>query len=279
MRIRQVDPKHIKVPSLRVTSVWDEESLQEFVDSVKADGILEPIVVQEVNGDLYLVDGLHRMLAAQKLGLKRVPVVVRDGEEVDVYLRNLVLNNLRGKVRPTEAAAVFRHLYEERGLGVDEISRKTGFSEERVSKLLHLSRATPEVLQALDQGLIGLGHAYALARIEDPGVQGRILSTQLRFRFTVPVLEQHIEDVRREKERLESAPPPVVHVALKALACATCGRVFPLSQLASPTICVGCYGYLLDSLRQAQALRQAEAVAEAAGRAGEDGDGGGHETM
>lgn len=268
MRIRNVNPNHIKVPEVRVTSRWDSDALAEFKASIKSLGILEPPVCIESDGDLFLVDGLHRVVTAINQGETRIPVVVMEGDMKDVLLQNLALNNLRGSTSPLETAQVLKSLYDDYGLGVDEISRRTGFSEERISRLLYLAKADEGVRSALDEGLIQLGHAYALARIQDPEVQKRVLSTQLLYHFKVADLEGHIRDVMAEKERLEQAPPPTARGEVPQPVCYFCRRSFPVDQLANPNICIGCSGYLADALRQAAALREAERVAAEAERAG-----------
>ena len=262
MKLRQVNPKLIQVPAVRVTSAWDSEALQEFKRSISTMGILEPLVCVESDGNLILVDGLHRLVEAQEEHKKQVPVVVIPGSEVDVFLQNLVLNNLRGRTKATELAAVFKHLFEEYNLGVDEISSRTGYSQERISKLLYISRAHPDVLQALDEDLIGVGHAFALARIQDPDVQQRILSTQLTYRFKVKDLEDHITNVLGEKQRLIEAPTPAPLQELPAIKCHFCGRATPIDHVANPNICVGCQGALYDMLKAAAYERQ-QAVAAA----------------
>lgn len=263
MKLRQVNPSAIQVPAVRVTSAWDSEALQEFKRSISTMGILAPIVCVEAEGNLLLVDGLHRLLEAQDSHKKQVPVVVIPGTEVDVFLQNLVLNNLRGRTKPTELASVFRHLFEEYNLGVDEIASRTGYSQERISKLLYISRAHPDVLKALDEELIGVGHAFAMARVQDPDVQQRILSQQLTYRMKVADLEDHISNVLNEKQRMIEAPTPNVQTELPAIKCHFCGRDTPIDHVANPNICVGCSGALYDMLKAAEyERRQAVAAAE-----------------
>mgnify|MGYP001592291377 FL=1 len=199
MRLRKVNPKKILVPSVRVTAVYDSELWEEFRRSIASLGIVEPPVVVEMDSALYLVDGLHRVTEAIQQGTKLLPVVVMEGTLKDVLVQNLALNNIRGKIKATESAAVLRELYQEHDLGVDELAKLSGFSEEKISKLLYLSRADPEVLEALDEGKIVLGHAHALARLSDRDLQKRILSQQLVYHLKVQDLEEHIANVLKEK--------------------------------------------------------------------------------
>ncbi len=255
MKLRWVDPRKISVPDVRVTSVFDSELLQEFKNSIKELGILEPPVCVDDGENLYIVDGLHRVIEAIEAKTKQIQVAVVEGTIKDVLIQNLSLNNLRGKINPTDTARVLKVLFDEQGMGVDEISKKTGFSEDRISKLLYISRAVPGVLSALDDGLIQLGHAFLLSKIEDRDVQDRVLAQQLIYHFKVSDLAQHIENVNAEKEHRENMPPPEASYIPQELKCSFCGEEYPINQLANPNTCPVCSGILIDSIRQARAYQ------------------------
>lgn len=252
MKLRYVDPRKISVPDVRVTSVFDSELLQEFKASIKELGILEPPVCVDDGENLYIVDGLHRVLEAIEMKTKLIQVAVVEGTIKDVLIQNLSLNNLRGKINPTDTARVLKVLYDEQGMGVDEISKKTGFSEDRISKLLYIARAVKGVLEALDDGLISLGHAFLLSKIEDKDVQERVLAQQLIYHFKIPDLAQHIENVDAEKQHRENMPPPEATYTPQPLKCTYCGEDYPINQLANPNVCPVCSGILIQAYRQAR---------------------------
>ncbi len=208
MKLKQVNPKDIQVPELRVTSVWDSEALQEFQASLKALGILDPVVCVQTPEGLVLVDGLHRLQEAIAQHLPHVPVAVMDGEMRDVLLQNLVLNNLRGQTRPTELAMVLLHLYEEVKLGVADISNCTGFTEERISNLIWLARAHPELRAGVDDGWLALGAAYEISRLPTQDLQFQAIPLVHQHRLKLPQVRQLCSDITQITEERGANPPP-----------------------------------------------------------------------
>ena len=91
MKLRKVKPSLIKIPELRVTARFDEETRQLLRDSIKEVGIIAPIIVQEIEGELVLVDGLHRIEDSIAAGDHPIDVAVLDGDMVDLLCRNLFL--------------------------------------------------------------------------------------------------------------------------------------------------------------------------------------------
>ncbi len=102
MKLRRVDPKTIMIPEERVTARMDEEKAAQFDESVKTLGIDEPIRVFEVNGELWLSDGLHRLIAAINNKIDRVDVLVKPGTERDVLFHKLRSGHLRGNHRVSQ---------------------------------------------------------------------------------------------------------------------------------------------------------------------------------
>jgi len=250
MKLRTVDPRKIQVPEVRVTSSFDGEILAMFKRSIQELGILEPPLVVQVNSDLVLVDGLHRLQEAVARGDQSVQVVVMEGEMQDVLLHNLQLSQLRGRTKASELVAVIEALWKEYNIDSDEISRRTGLSRERVEKLQVVSQARPVVREALDEDLIKVGHAFLLAKIGDPEVQERVLQQQLVFHWPERALAEHIAAVEAAQAQAPAQPvqPPPAEPML--FRCGFCGGDYPLEQIANPRVCVSCAGLLADATRQ-----------------------------
>ena len=261
MKLRSVDPRVVKVPEVRVTSQFDGETLAMFKASIANLGILEPPVVIENNGDLWVVDGLHRLVEAVNNRTSRIQVVVMEGDLKDVLIHNIALNNLRGKTVPTEIIACLQELYKKHGMSTDEIAQKTGFSRDYVERMLLIARALPQVLQALDEEKIGKGHALALSKIEDKEVQERVLYQQVMFRWPVKELEAHIGRVQDEVTQRVSAPAVAVSPEAHIFTCYFCGSGYADSHVSNPTTCSVCVGILLEAVQMARA--QAAPVAAA----------------
>ncbi len=171
MKLRRVNPDVIKVPEVRVTARFDPEMWELFQGSIKAMGAIAPIICCEVEGDLVLVDGLHRLVEVRNNGEQKIDVAVIEGDMVDVLTKNIFLDHLRGKTPVSEMVRVIEVLWKEYKLDSEQIAARTGLQREYVEKLQLISELTPLCRKELDEGRIGVGHAAALAKIKDPGRQ------------------------------------------------------------------------------------------------------------
>lgn len=113
MKSKELPIDQVKVPEVRVTSYFDKDVYEQFKKTVAQVGVLEPIVVVEVGEEYYLVDGLHRLVEAKAKGDLKIPAVIIPGEDKDVFLTNLFLNQLRGKPKIKEQREVIELLFKE----------------------------------------------------------------------------------------------------------------------------------------------------------------------
>jgi len=258
MKLRRVNPDKIKVPEMRVTARFDEETWAQFQSSIKELGAVAPIICCEVDGELVLIDGLHRLVEAQKVGSTHVDVAVIDGDMVDVLTKNLFLDHMRGKTPVSEMVKVIGALWKEYDLDSEKIAKKTGMTRDYVEKLQLISELTPACLEALDQGRIGVGHASALTKLKDPVRQEMVLRQQELYHWKVKELEEYIKSVLELVEHKEEKEAhPEVRAPFK-LKCFYCGREFDIAEVANPTTCRECSGTLLASIAQARQEMEAE---------------------
>lgn len=200
-------PSQIVVPELRVTARFDEETRQLLRDSVKEVGIIAPVIVQEIEGQLILVDGLHRIEDSIAAGDSPIDVAVLEGDMADLLCRNLFLDHARGKTPVSDMVKVIKALYTEYNLDPDEIKKRTGLTRDYIEKLLKISQASPAVGQALDDGIIGVGHAFELSRLPYSIQQDEIIAKHQVWRFSVKDLHAQIDAVLQEMENAKAEPP------------------------------------------------------------------------
>ncbi|MEM4847312.1 MAG: ParB/RepB/Spo0J family partition protein [Thermosphaera sp.] len=182
----QVEVDRILIPEERVTSVLDEELLQELEASIKEKGILQPLLIGEVDGRYVLIDGLHRLYIAKKLGMKTVPCIVRRMSEEELIVTNLIVNRQRGKSNPADEARIVRMLVDGYGYSFSTVAEKLNVSETTVERYYQIARgATSKVLEALKYGQISVGCAYYLSMIEDKTMQDQVLEFAVRWGYTV----------------------------------------------------------------------------------------------
>lgn len=263
MKLRSVDPSTIGVPETRVTAEWDEEKLEMFRASIDSAGQLEPILCIEKDGQLVLVDGLHRLMEAIRRGDKRVSVAVNTGEDVDVLTQNIVTNQLRGRAKASEIVAVVKVLIEEHGMDSDAIRDKTGLSRDYLERLMWIAGASADIRAALDEELIGVGAAYEMSRRLVDDEQERMLNLQIQYRWPLADLRHMIDLVEEnraspgEEPPTDGAPAPLAPAPERLLAtCAYCSDRLEPRQLVSRPMCPSCAGLIHTVLAEQRRLQE-----------------------
>jgi ParB-like chromosome segregation protein Spo0J len=258
-----VDPKLLKVPDVRITSTWEPEMLKMFRDSIGTEGIQNPLIVVKENGNLWIVDGLHRQQEALLKGIPEVPCILTDGSMRKVMTKNLYMNRLRGGIKASEMIQVIKWLYEHEGMNSDAIKRETGLNRDYVEKLLATGKAVPEVLEALDKEEIGVGHAYEISRITEKDVQLRLLAQIFQYRLTVKDLKTVVDDTielltsRANAPQGPEQPPPI---QIPKIRCHACEEEYPLKKVSGVNLCVHCYGILIDEIRKRRKAEQTDST-------------------
>ena len=183
-------------------SVFDQEKLSELADSIRAQGVVQPVVVRPLDGGegFELIAGELRWRAAQIAGLERIPAVVRDvPDEVSVAM-SLIENIQRENLNPLEEATALRRLIDDFSMTHQEAADAVGRSRAAVSNLLRLLELMQEVKDMIDMRLIEMGHARALLSLDDDlQVQGA--REVVRKRLSVRDTENLVRRLRQSKKQ------------------------------------------------------------------------------
>lgn len=155
---------------------FDEDLLAELSDSIKQNGILQPILVRKKGNAYEIVAGERRYQAAKLAGLTEVPVVVRDISDDEVFQLALIENLQRADLNPIEEAQGFKTLIDAQGLTQEELGRLLSKSRSAVANTLRLLDLPKEVQDYMAQGLITAGHARAILAVA--GEENRIRLAQ-----------------------------------------------------------------------------------------------------
>jgi ParB family chromosome partitioning protein len=145
---------------------FDELKLQELTESIKEKGILEPLIVRRVDQGYELIIGERRWRAAQKAGLKEVPVLVKEIEGREVLELSLIENLQREDLNPIEEAEAFKRLTEEFDISQSELSTRIGKDRTTIANSLRLLKLPLKVRNQLLQNQITSGHARAILSLE-----------------------------------------------------------------------------------------------------------------
>jgi ParB family chromosome partitioning protein len=175
----------------------DDAKLDELARSIKENGVIQPILVQRM-GDLYrIIAGERRWRAAQRAGLLKVPVVVRD-MPVDsgrqLLQLALIENIQRENLNPVDEAAAYQRLADEFGLTHDQIAAAVGKDRSSVANYVRLLKLADEVRADLASGALAMGHARALLALSDPALQRQasreVISRSLSVRETEALVKR-----------------------------------------------------------------------------------------
>ena len=204
--------EELQANPLQPRGVITPESLVDLVDSIREHGVLEPLVVAKTPAGYQIVAGERRWRAAKVIGLKTVPVLVKETTPRGMLEMAIVENVQRVDLNPLERAKAFQRLMEEFGLTTSEISQRIGKSAAYVSNSLRLLTLPDALKDGLLTGLISEGHARALAAIPD----NKLLIDTYKIILKESGSVRRAEDLaRRVKSKMgipsKSLPQKMVH--------------------------------------------------------------------
>ena len=151
---------------------FDEAALKELAASIRAAGVLQPLLVRRAGpGDYQLVAGERRLRAAQIAGLVKVPVIVKEFDDRAMMELALIENIQREDLNPIDEAKAFQALVEKVGLTHDQLSERVGKQRATITNSLRLLGLPPEVMDMVSRGTLSSGHARALLGLENRGDQ------------------------------------------------------------------------------------------------------------
>lgn len=195
--------------------VFNEEALQELADSIKAQGIIQPIVVRPMNNGYEIIAGERRWRAAQLAELQDVPVIVKDLTDEAALAMSLIENIQRKDLNVIEEAEALDRLIREFRLTHQEVADAVGKSRAGVSNLLRLLKLNPDVRLLVEQGKIEMGHARALLGLEgleQSKVAQAVVNRGLSVRQT-EVLIRRVHDVKAaQKGEIDKPDPDVLRL-------------------------------------------------------------------
>ena len=190
--------EHLQRGKFQPRKDMNPEKLQELADSIKAQGIIQPIVVRKLSQDKYeIVAGERRWRAAQLAGLQQVPVVVKDIDDRATMAIALIENIQRQDLNPLEEAEALRRLLDEFTMTHQQIADAVGKSRVTVTNLLRLMDLHPEVKKLLVSGQLEMGHARALLSL-DAAKQVAAAQKIAREGLTVRMAEKLVKDAQTE---------------------------------------------------------------------------------
>jgi ParB family chromosome partitioning protein len=173
---------------------FDEQRLRELADSIKAQGVLQPVLVRREGSGYRLIAGERRWRAAQLAGLKDIPAILREASEKEAFELALVENLQRADLDPIEEARGFQQLMEEFKLTQEQVSQRVGRDRSSVANALRLLALPEAVKEMLQDGSLSMGHARALLGVpkipELVALAKRVADGELSVRETESLVKE-----------------------------------------------------------------------------------------
>jgi len=191
------------------TSVNDT-SLQELAESIKAAGVIEPLIVRVGEGGRYqLIAGQRRLAASKKAGKTTVPAVVKQVSNEKAMEMTIIENLQREDLNPIDQAEAFDRLSREFGLTQEQMAERTGKPRSEIANYLRLLKLPAEVRFNVQQGAMSFGHAKVLMSLEDAGAISKVAKRILDEALSVRQLEDVVFDIKVPTEKTKAAPKHV----------------------------------------------------------------------
>jgi ParB family chromosome partitioning protein len=175
-------------------TMFSEQELSELADSIRQEGVIQPIMVRRVGTGFELVAGERRLRAAKMAGLTQVPVIVREVDDRQHLIYSILENVQRENLNPIEEAEGYQRLVSEFGFSQEKVGESVGKNRTTVTNLLRLRKLPDYIQESITQGLLTMGHARALLGAKTPQQQNavwkEILAKGLSVRQTEALIKR-----------------------------------------------------------------------------------------
>lgn len=193
---------------------FDEKALQELSESIKVLGIIQPITVRKEGQKYKIISGERRYRASKLAGLKTIPAYIRLVNDQELLEMALVENIQREDLDPIEVALTYQRLLEEIGLTQDSLSQRVGKERSTITNSLRLLRLSPDVQQAVREGIISAGHGRAIISLEDADNQQILFKKIINEKLNVRQAEELAKKLKNPKQA--AVPKELPHKLRKA---------------------------------------------------------------
>ena len=203
-RLDEIPLDWIRPGRYQPRQVIDEEALQELADSIRAQGVMQPIVLRSVGENRYeIIAGERRWRATQVAGLEKIPAIVREVNDETAVAMSLIENIQREDLNPMEEALALQRFIEDFDLTHQQVAEAVGKSRTAVTNFLRLINLSPDVAQMLAQGDIEMGHARALLSLsfdQQSKAAREIVAQHLNVRQTEAMVRKLLSGVGNQKQ-------------------------------------------------------------------------------
>ncbi len=210
LRIEKVSVSQLQPGQYQPRQQFNDESLQELADSIKVQGIVQPIIVRPIGADKYeIIAGERRWRASKLAGLDKVPVVIRQADSQATLAMALIENIQREDLNPIETAIGLKRLLQEFDLTQQSVADAVGRSRAAVSNLLRLLKLPQDIQTNLHDGLLSMGHARAIISLPEI-VQKDLANKAIDKGWSVREIEEAAQQFLVPKKLINAAKKKAV---------------------------------------------------------------------
>ena len=198
-----VDLEKIEVNRDQPRKIFKEKDLLELAESIRENGIIQPIIVIEKEGKFEIVAGERRYRASRLAGLNKVPVIVKRATKKDVLVMSIIENVQRSDLNCVEEALAYFQLMNEFKLTQEEVAKKIGKERSTIANFLRILKLPKEVIVSLQKDLLSFGHAKILVGVSDDEIVKRLSNEVIAHGLSVRELE---ELAKKSKKVVKTIP-------------------------------------------------------------------------
>lgn len=188
--MQEIDVSAIRPNPYQPRDQFDEEALGALADSIREVGVLQPVLVRPAEDGYELIAGERRWRASRRVGLQRIPALVRETDDSAALEQALVENLQREELNPLEEAGAYQQLIEDFGLTHEQVAQKAGCSRASVSNTLRLLTLPPSIQRMVRERQLTMGHARALLGTPDRAYQEQLAKQIPKEDLSVRAVEQ-----------------------------------------------------------------------------------------
>ncbi|HEY2581281.1 MAG TPA: ParB/RepB/Spo0J family partition protein [Mucilaginibacter sp.] len=216
--VSEIKLSEIEVNPFQPRTDFDEQALQELTDSIKLQGLIQPITVRRVTANAYqLISGERRLRASKLAGLTQIPAYVRTANDQQMLEMALIENIQRENLNAIEVALSFQRMIEECSLKQEELGERVSKNRSTVTNYLRLLKLPPSIQASIRDSQLTMGHAKALITIEDPAKQIYIHQLIINQGLSVRRTEEIVRDLQKAPVKKEGKQPEPISFQIQKI--------------------------------------------------------------
>lgn len=195
-KVINISLESIKKNPYQPRTIFNEDKINELSNSIKNNGLLQPIVVKKSINGYYIVSGERRYRAFQILGKKEIPSIVREMADKDMMIFGILENLQREDLSPLEEATSYKNLIDTMNYTQEELAEQLGKSRPYVANSLRLLKLPVEIKDKLEENIISVGHARALLSIKSKITMLEVCNKVVKDNMSVRALEDYLSKLK-----------------------------------------------------------------------------------